>query len=90
MTISMKALHRLLPEHERYPLPPSEIVSEVEEKAGVEDDVDEEEHKAIIYISHFSYGAATGAVYAPLARHYQFSPVAEASAMDSRSGPEAT
>jgi uncharacterized membrane protein YagU involved in acid resistance len=76
MTLSMKAMHRLLPEPERYPLPPSEIVSEVEEKAGVEEEVDESEHKALTYISHFSYGAATGAIYAPLAKRYRFSPAA--------------
>jgi uncharacterized membrane protein YagU involved in acid resistance len=68
MTIVMQALHEQLPQRERYPLPPSEIVNHLADEAGVGEQIDQPEHVALTLLAHFGYGAATGAVYAPLAR----------------------
>jgi uncharacterized membrane protein YagU involved in acid resistance len=68
MTLFMEALHQRLPAHERYPLPPSEIVEKLTADVGAREQVDAPEHIALTLLAHFGYGAATGAVYAPLAR----------------------
>ena len=62
MTAVMLILHRLLPWHERYHLPPSQIVTVVEEKMDVS--LDEPAHQVVTGLAHFSYGAAAGALYA--------------------------
>jgi hypothetical protein len=68
MTWAMETLHRLLPPHERYPLPPREISDRVTEEAGVRQQMDEREQFWLALASHVGYGTAAGAVYAPLAR----------------------
>lgn len=68
MSLAMKLLHEQLPTHEQYPLPPREVVMEVAEKAGVKRELDEPEREGLTWAAHFAYGAACGAVYAPLAR----------------------
>jgi len=68
MTLAMKLMHERLPPHEQYPLPPREIAMEVAEEAGVKHELDEEERTGLTLAGHFAYGAACGAVYAPLAR----------------------
>jgi uncharacterized membrane protein YagU involved in acid resistance len=70
MTLFMQKMHQELPARERYPLPPSEIVEELTEQAGIDDQVDQSEHKALTLLAHFGYGAATGALYAPLAQAF--------------------
>lgn len=72
MSAVMLAAHEFLPPHERYPLPPSEIVSRVAEKVGVEEAAAGSDHKLLTTASHFAYGAATGALYAALP--HQISP----------------
>jgi hypothetical protein len=67
MTIFMELMHKRLPPDEQYPLPPGEIESDVTEKAGVSEQLDRHEHTALTMASHFAYGTAAGAVYAPLA-----------------------
>lgn len=67
MTLAMAAMHRWLPSHERYPLPPSEITARLTEEAGVAQHVDREQHTALTLANHFGYGAAVGAIYALLA-----------------------
>jgi uncharacterized membrane protein YagU involved in acid resistance len=67
MTLCMQQLHQELPVRERYPLPPSEIVEELTERAGIDDQIDQSEHIALTLLAHFGYGAATGVLYAPLA-----------------------
>jgi len=68
MTLAMEAMHRLLPQHERHPLPPRLITDQVAEKAGVKEQMDEEDRFWVSLASHFGYGTAAGAVYAPLSR----------------------
>jgi uncharacterized membrane protein YagU involved in acid resistance len=70
MTAAMVALHKQLPRHEQYPLPPREVTVQVAEKAGVVDDLETEaEVRQATWAAHFAFGAAAGALYGPLARH---------------------
>lgn len=66
MSAVMLAARELLPLHEQYPLPPSEIVSEVAHKTGVEEVEAGPEHSAATAVAHFAYGAAAGTLYAAL------------------------
>lgn len=75
MTLAMEALHRHLPTHEQYPLPPRLITEKVTEEAGIATKLNEVDHKRLTWIAHFSYGAAAGALYAPLAKRMRLSPV---------------
>jgi putative membrane protein len=68
----MLAARELLPAHEQYPLPPSEIVSEVADKTGAEEIEAGPDHTLATAVSHFAYGAAAGAVYTLLP--HQISP----------------
>lgn len=54
MTAAMSRLHRKLPQKERYPLTPREII---DSGAGL----DGEAAKDLTIAAHFAYGAATGA-----------------------------
>jgi uncharacterized membrane protein YagU involved in acid resistance len=67
MTIAMELMHRYLPWLERYPLPPSEIMT-VTEEVGLRKRLNERQHIAFTYLAHFTYGITVGAVYAPLAK----------------------
>ena len=67
MSAVMLGLHRRLPFWERYPLPPRQITEEITERAGVRHHLDEEARQGITVTSHFAYGAAAGALYAPIA-----------------------
>lgn len=66
MTLAMEIMHRWLPAHERYPLPPSEITAKLTADAGVAPHVDRKEHTALTLLNHFGYGATCGAIYALL------------------------
>jgi len=76
MTVVMTVLHRLLPRPEQYPLPPSEIVEQIEETIGMEQHIDPEQHVAVTLLGHFGYGAAVGVGYALLRRHLPFGRIA--------------
>lgn len=77
MTVAMELMHRGLPERERYPLPPRRITDRVLEAAGVEgDDLDETRRRELALLNHFAYGAAAGALYAPVMRRTGLPPVA--------------
>jgi uncharacterized membrane protein YagU involved in acid resistance len=63
MTAAMRRLHRRLPDEERYPLTPREIVDRVSEQAaGAE--LPSETAKDVTVAAHFLYGAAMGAMIA--------------------------
>src|SRR3712207_6458895 len=66
MTLAMKLMHEQLPPEERYPLPPRQVTEGMAEKAGVNQQLDEEEREAATWASHFAYGAACGALYGAL------------------------
>lgn len=74
MTAAMELMYRWLPRHERYPLPPSEITAELTHRAGIDRSIDSEDHIALTLLNHFAYGAAAGAVSAPLERYLPFAP----------------
>ncbi len=57
MTSAMRRMHSRLPEKERYPLTPREIIDSVGEPPN-------EAAKDITIAAHFGYGAATGALIA--------------------------
>lgn len=69
MTAAMLGMHRWLPGDDRTRLPPEEITTAAGQATGrgrwV---VEEDERIGWTLVSHFGYGAASGALYAPLAR----------------------
>ncbi len=67
MTWSMEAMHRRLPQRERYPLPPRQIAMRVAEEAGVKERLDEGERLWLTLLAHFAMGTAAGALYGFLA-----------------------
>jgi hypothetical protein len=67
MTVFMVALHKLLPWWERYPLPPWQITDRLLKRAGLKEEVGEEEQQAATLVNHFGFGAAMGAIYGLLA-----------------------
>jgi uncharacterized membrane protein YagU involved in acid resistance len=62
MTAAMRRLHRRLPQKERYPLTPREIVDSGAEQLHVP--LTESAAKDITTATHFLYGAAAGAILA--------------------------
>jgi uncharacterized membrane protein YagU involved in acid resistance len=61
MTAAMRRLHARLPEEERYPLTPREIVDET-----VDASLPDEAAKDVTTAAHFAYGAVSGAIIAAL------------------------
>lgn len=81
MSAVMIYLHRQIPKGERRRLPPEQITVKVADELGAKEIVDEETEKyAATTINHFAYGAATGALYAPLARNIDLPPVVKGTA----------
>ena len=64
MTSAMQRLHKRLPEKERYPLTPREIVDSAAEAGGKE--LPNEAAQDITTAAHFAYGAAMGALIAAM------------------------
>ena len=60
MTAAMVAMHRRLPAHERFPLPPRRITLRAAGKAGIRRHMDEPQRTAATLAAHFGYGAAGG------------------------------
>lgn len=75
-TVVMLILHRLLPQARRQPVPPKEIASVVAEGAGAEWAKPEIRLNAATAVGHFGYGAAAGALYAPIAERAHHKPLA--------------
>ncbi len=75
MTIVMELLHQRLPQHERYPLPPSEITAELTEEVGLGGQLNSGQHLALTLMNHFAYGAAAGALYGVSAERLSAAPV---------------
>ncbi|HSK11343.1 MAG TPA: DUF6789 family protein [Vicinamibacterales bacterium] len=77
MSATMAALHGKLPKEEQYSLPPLEITVAVANGVGAHEVTDgEEEREAATWVSHFGYGAATGAIYGTIADSTPLSPLA--------------
>jgi uncharacterized membrane protein YagU involved in acid resistance len=60
MTAAMRALHRRLPQDERYPAPPRELIDSASDAVGA--DLPDETARDLTLAAHFAYGAATGAL----------------------------
>jgi hypothetical protein len=60
MTAAMRRMHERLPEKERYPLTPREIIDSTADKADVP--LPNETAKDVTTAAHFLYGAASGAL----------------------------
>lgn len=68
MTWAMEAMHRRLPQEERYPLPPRQIAMRVAEDVGVKEHLDQGERLGVTLLAHFGMGSAAGALYGLLVR----------------------
>ena len=68
MTAVMEAAYRVLPREEQYPLPPRQITDRLAEETGTAPHLDEGQRVVLTLASHFGYGAAAGAAYAPFGR----------------------
>jgi uncharacterized membrane protein YagU involved in acid resistance len=64
MSAIMVAIHRRLPERERYPLPPREITTKALDRVVGASAVDPSTRSALTWLAHFGYGGAAGAIYA--------------------------
>jgi uncharacterized membrane protein YagU involved in acid resistance len=60
MTATMRRLHIMLPDNERYPLPPREIVDRSVPEG------DERQARSRTMLAHFGFGGLTGALFALL------------------------
>ncbi|OFZ17735.1 MAG: hypothetical protein A2X94_15225 [Bdellovibrionales bacterium GWB1_55_8] len=69
MTIFMELLYRKLPKSEKSPLPPRQLAMKVAELTGVKQSLSPDVRFATTLASHFSYGAAAGALYAAAVKH---------------------
>jgi len=77
MTAAMVMLHRQLPPHQRHPLPPREVTVRTAASVGAHEAVDtEEKRESATWVSHFGYGAVTGALYGLVANRFPGPPVA--------------
>lgn len=67
MTLTMEALHELVPGEPARPLPPREVVEGMTANAGVNHQLHEDEKQDLTLAAHFGYGAACGALLALIA-----------------------
>ena len=65
MTAAMRRLHARLPDQERYPLTPREIIDSTAEQADVA--LTSEAAKDVTTAAHFAYGAACGSILGAVA-----------------------
>jgi len=68
MTLAMDAMHRRLPESQRFPQDPALITHSLSEQAGIDERFDNAHGRRVTLTGHFAYGALMGALYAT-ARH---------------------
>lgn len=67
MPLAMIVLRRLLPTSDETPLPPEQITAETVEKTGAAERPDPGALRPLALAAHLGFGAAAGALYAPLA-----------------------
>lgn len=65
MTVAIYAIESLLPHEDRLPSlkEPALISKQIFEAADVRDDMTRDQEEALIWLGHFAYGAACGAIY---------------------------
>jgi uncharacterized membrane protein YagU involved in acid resistance len=67
MTAAMVAMHRKLPGHHRYPLPPRRITMRVADMLGVKHRLKQEHRTGLTMLAHFGYGASVGTLFGVIA-----------------------
>jgi putative membrane protein len=67
MTWTMHSTQRLVPRRNRWRLPPEQITQRILAKWGVRTELDHRDREAAATAAHYAFGAAAGALIAPLA-----------------------
>jgi uncharacterized membrane protein YagU involved in acid resistance len=80
MTVAMELMHRRLPRHEQYPLPPRQITMKLADEVGLAEHLDEPQRRDATLLGHFAYGALTGALYGPIAKRVPGNPLLKGAA----------
>lgn len=62
MTATIRAIHRRLPSHKRYPATPRELIDSTADAVGTR--LSEEPARDLTLLAHYAYGAAAGALIA--------------------------
>jgi hypothetical protein len=75
MTVVMYILQRLMPVERYKSLAPKKITVRFARKVGLEKHLGRKQRNALATLSHFGYGAAAGAIYAPMTADLQSSPI---------------
>jgi putative membrane protein len=75
MTIVMLILHRLLPQWQKYALPPQEITDEVAKRSNLRRRINKAQLLGATLVSHFGYGSAMGVLYSLLTRVLPLPPI---------------
>src|SRR2546421_2329776 len=66
MTMFMLLMQRILPEWQRYALPPERITTELATRAKVAQQMDKPQRIGTALVSHFGYGGNKRALFVPL------------------------
>lgn len=77
MTMTMFQIHKLLPQSQRSPLPPSILTEEVLEKINLDQNYSSELQEELTMFSHFGYGVLGGVTYAALCSESKMNPLAK-------------
>lgn len=68
MTLFMLGAHQFLPRRQRSSLPPRKLTMHVAKWIGLREHMSDRQRRGATWTAHFAYGAASGALYGPLAR----------------------
>jgi len=71
MTAVMQLLYNGLPRDEQYPLPPEEIAA-VAEVTIIGKELNQPQHMAWTFISHYGYGITLAGIYSKISEHLPF------------------
>jgi len=66
MTAAMIAMHRYLPLHQRYPLPPRKVTMRLASALDMRHELNRSERSAATVAAHFGYGGAMGGIFSLL------------------------
>jgi putative membrane protein len=76
MSVAMYAMQRLMPVERYKSMAPKKITVRMARKVGLEKQLGGRKRRnALTTLSHFGYGAAAGAIYAPMTADVQSSPI---------------
>jgi uncharacterized membrane protein YagU involved in acid resistance len=75
MTLAMEGMAQFLPQQEDFDLPPNKVTAQTASRAGIRERPNQETKSTLTYLAHFGYGAAAGALYAPVATRIPVPPL---------------